>query len=178
MPDVWDEMDEAASRAEREIRREQAAAEMDAHQLHLASRSLTYLVWEAMQQGDRVRMSWPGGSTEGVPAAAVGDLVVIQTSHRTEAVNVAAVSTVDLVERRVGPGSAGDRTVESFIAWCRMAEGRLVRIAVVGGQPVEGTLLANAADHLLVQTRHGDQVAVARSQTAAVSVAADPFLAL
>ena len=54
MPDVWDEMDEAASRAEREIRREQAAAEMEAHQLHLASRSLTYLVWEAMQQGDRV----------------------------------------------------------------------------------------------------------------------------
>ncbi len=178
MPDLWDEIEEADRRADREFRREQAAAEAESYQLHLASRSLTNVAWEAMQEGHRIRLAWPGGEVEGLPSAAVGDLVVIHTPHRTIAVNTRALSTVAVTERRAGTGAAGDRTVESFIAWCRMTEGREVQISVVGGHSLEGTLIANAPDHLLLQARHGDQIAVARSQTASVSVAGDPFVAL
>jgi hypothetical protein len=171
-------MEEAAGRVERQARREQAAAEAEARQLHLASRTLTDVVWEAMQQGHRIRLTWPGGDLTGVPSAAVGDLVVVRTEVGAAGANVPVVSSVEVVERNVDRGSAGDRTVESFVAWCRMVEGRQVRIAMLGGREVEGTLVATATDHLLVRSRHDDQMALARSQVAAVSVAGDPFLPL
>jgi len=178
VPDVWDEMNEKGSGAEREARREQAAAEADAHQLRLASRSLTDVAWEAMQHGDRVRLSWSGGEATGIPSAAANDLVVIPTDDGAKAVNTSVLSTIEVTERAVTRGSAGDRTVESFVAWSRMIEGRDVRIDLVGSRSVEGTLIAVATDHLLVRGRHGSEVALARSQVAAISVAGDPFLSL
>jgi hypothetical protein len=171
-------MDEAAGRVEREARREQAAAEAEAHQLHLASRTLTDVAWEAMQQGHRIRLAWPGGDLTGIALAAVGDLVVVRTEIGAAAANVGVLFSVEVVERSVDRGSAGDRTVESFVAWCRMVEGRQVRAAMVGGRDVEGTLVATASDHLLVRSRSGDETALARSQLAAISVAGDPFLPL
>ena len=42
---------------------------------------------------------------------------------------------------------------------------------------MDGVLVAVASDHLLVKTRHGNDVAVMQSQVAAVSVAGDLFLA-
>ena len=74
MPDVWDEMDGVAGRVEREARREQEAAEAEAQQLQLASRTLTDVAWAAMQQGRRVQLRWIGGEMAGVPIAAIGDL--------------------------------------------------------------------------------------------------------
>jgi hypothetical protein len=59
-----------------------------------------------------------------------------------------------------------------------MVEGRQVRIQMTGGREVEGTLAATAYDHLLVRSHHGDEVALARSHVAAISVAGDPFLSL
>lgn len=178
MSDVWDEMDESAGRIEREARLEQAAAEADALQLHLASRQMIEVAWTAMQQGDRIRLSWLGGSQTGVPSAAVGDLIVVATESGSAAVRVPAVSTIEVVDRRYGRGSAGDRTVESFVAWCRMIESASVTVATIGGGVVEGTLVAIAADHLLIRSGRGDEVAVARDHVAAVSVAGEPVLAL
>ena len=178
MPDVWDEMDGVAGRVEREARREQEAAEAEARQLQLASRTLTDVAWEAMQQGRRVQLRWLGGELTGVPLAAVGDLVVIRTDEGAAGINVAVLGSVETTGEKADRGSTGDRTVESFIAWCRMIEARPVRVAVIGGGIVDGVLLAVASDHLLIMNRHGDEVAVARTQVAAVSVAGDPFLAL
>lgn len=178
MPDVWDDMEDAASQVEREARRGQAAAEAEAMELHLASRTLTVVVWEAMQQGRRVRIQWVGGELVGVPLAAVGDLVVIGTDAGAAGANMEAVSQVEITQEKSGDGSAGDRTVESFVAWCRMIQSRPVRVAVVGGRMVEGVLVAVAPDHLLIRSRHGTDIAVAQSQVAVVSVAGDPFLAV
>lgn len=178
MPDVWDEMDGVGGRVEREARREQEAAEAEARQLRMASRTLTDVVWEAMQQGLRVQLRWVGGEMAGVPMAAVGDLVVIRTDEGAAGINVAVLGSVESTGEEAERGSAGDRTVESFVAWCRMIEGRPVLAAVIGGRIVDGILDAVASDHLLIRTRHGNDVAVARTQVAAVSVAGDPFLAL
>ncbi|GBE23244.1 hypothetical protein BMS3Bbin01_02628 [bacterium BMS3Bbin01] len=174
VPDVWDEMQEVGERAERDARREQTVAEAEARKLHLATRSVTDLVWEAMQQGHRVRFSWPGGEAVGVPSAAVGDLVVIQTERGARALNTAALSAVEVTEKKASRGSPGDRTVESFVAWIRMVEGRDARVDMRGGRWYEGTVLATASDHILLRGRHGDEIAVARSQIAAISVAGDP----
>lgn len=178
MSDVWDEMDGVAGRVEREARREQAAAEAEARQLRLASRTLTDVAWDAMQQGRRVQLRWIGGELAGVPLAAVGDLIVIRTDDGAAGINVAVLGSVETIGERAGRGSMGDRTVESFVAWCRMIGARPVRVAVVGGRLVEGALVAVGSDHLLIRTRHGDDVAVARAQVAVVSVAGDPVLAL
>ena len=178
MPDVWDEMDGVAGRVEREARREQEAAEAEARQLRLASRTLTDVAWEAMQQGRRIQLRWVGGELAGVPLAAVGDLVVIRTDEGAAGINVAVLGSVETTGEEADRGLVGDRTVESFVAWCRMIEARPVRVAVTGGRIVDGVLLAVASDHLLIRSRHGNDVAVARTQVAAVSVAGDPFLAL
>ena len=159
-------------------RREQEAAEAEAQQLHLASRSLTDVAWEAMQQGLRVHLRWIGGELAGLPIAAVGDLVVMRTDEGAAGINAEFLGSVETIGEEADRGSAGDRTVESFIAWCRMIEARPVRVAVIGGSIVDGTLAAVASDHLLLRTRHGNEIAVARTQVAAVSVAGDPFLAL
>lgn len=177
MPDVWDEMDETAGRIEREARREQAEMEADAHQLHLASRTMVEVAWASMQQGDRIRLWWVGGSVAGVPSAAVGDLIVVATESGAAGVNASVVSAIEVADRSFGRGSSGDRTVESFIALCRMVEGRPVRVHMVGGRSVEGTLVATAKDHLLLHASDGD-IALARSQIAAISVAGELFLAL
>jgi hypothetical protein len=178
MPDVWDEMDGVAGRVERDARREQEAAEAEAQQLQLASRTLTDVAWEAMQQGRRVQLRWIGGEMAGVPLAAVGDLVVVRTDDGAAGINVAVLGSVETTGEKADRGSVGDRTVESFIAWCRMIGDRPVRVAVTGGRIVDGVLVAVASDHLLIRTRHGNDVAVTRTQVAAVSVAGDPFLAL
>lgn len=178
MSDVWDEMDGVAGRVEREARREQAAIEAEARQLQLASRTLTDVAWEAMQQGRPVQLRWIGGELAGVPLAAVEDLIVMQTDDGAAGVNVAVLASVETTGERADRGSVGDRIVESFIAWCRMIDARPVKVAVVGGRFVEGVLVAVGTDHLLIRTRHGDDVAVARAQVAAVSVAGDPFLAI
>lgn len=178
MSDVWDEMDEAASQAEREARREQAAAEAEALELHLASRTLTVVAWEAMQQGRRVQLRWIGGELAGVPLAAIGDLVVIHTDEGAAGVNVGALNSVEVWGEKVEDGSAGDRTVESFVAWCRMIQGRPVHVAIRGGTTIDGVLVAVAPDHLLIRTRHGNDVGAARTQVVAVSVAGDAFLAI
>lgn len=175
MPDDWDGTEEMGGWADRETRREQAVAESEAHQLHLASRSLTDVAWEAMQAGHRLRFSWPGGEAVGVPSAAVGDLVVIQTETGARALNTAALSSIEIVDKKRSGGTSGDRTVESFQAWTRMVGGQHARVGVVGGRWLEGVVIATATDHILLSV-HGDEVAVARSQVAAVSVAGDPFL--
>jgi len=177
MPDLWDEMNGAAGRVEREARREQEAAEAEARQLQLASRTLTDVAWEAMQQGRRVQLRWIGGELAGVPTAAVGDLIVIRTDDGSAGINVIVLNSVEATGERVETGTTGDRTVESFIAWCRMAGEHQVRVAVMGGRVVDGVLVAVASDHLLIRTRHGNDVAVMQSQVAAVSVVGDLFIA-
>ena len=178
MSDVWEEMDGDVGRVEREARRVQEAAEAEARQLQLASRALTDVAWEAMQQGRRVQLRWVGGELAGTPLAAVGDLIVIRTDDGAAGVNVAAIGSVETTGERGDRGSVGDRIVESFVAWCRMIGDRPVRVAVTGGRLIDGVLVAVASDHLLIRTRHGSDVAVARTQVAAVSVAGDPFFAL
>ena len=177
MPDVWDEIDGVTGRVEREARREQEAAEAEAQQLQLASRTLTDVAWAAMQQGRRVQLRWVGGEMAGVPIAAIGDLIVIRTDDGSAGINVIVLNSIEATGERIETGAVGDRTVESFIAWCRMVGEQQVRVAVVGGRVVDGVLVAVASDHLLVKTRHGNDVAVMQSQVAAVSVAGDLFLA-
>ena len=171
-------MDDAAGRMEREARREQATAEAEGRQLHLASRTLTDVAWEAMQRGDRLRVSWPGGELAGVVSAAVGDLVVIRTEVGAAGINTATVTSIEAVSGDSEHGAVGDRTVESFVAWCRMLVGQPARISVTGGRTVEGTLAAVAPDHLLIRLRGGGEVAVARTRVAVVSVAGEAFFAL
>jgi len=173
MRDAFDDSDDALNRAEREARRDQMAGEVEAEKLRLASRSLTDLVWEAMHRGDAVRLSWQGGEAHGVPLAAIGDLVVFATDDGVRAVNMKVVGTVEIAERGVDRGSAGDRTVGSFVAWCRMAEGREVEVDLVGGRRIEGRLEVTATDHLLVRGRGGFETGLARSQVAAISVVGD-----
>lgn len=175
MSGVWDEMNGVGGRVEREARREQAAAEVEARQLQLSSRMIADVAWEAMQQGRRVHVRWVGGEMIGVPTAAVGDLIVVPTDVGAAGINVVALSSVEVIGASTDRGSVGDRTVESFVAWCRMLLGRAVRVAVNGGAMVEGDLAAVATDHLLVRTRHGSDVAVSQAQAAAVSVVGEPF---
>ena len=178
MSDVWDEMDGVADRVEREVRREQQVAEADARQLHLASRALVDVAWEAMQSGHRIRLLWNGGEVADVPIAAVGDLVVMRTDDGAVGIHVPTLSSVEVSGERRDGGSAGDRTVESFKGWCRMIEARAVRVSLLGGSVVEGSLTVVASDHLLLKNRNGHDVAVATSQVAAISVGGDPFLSL
>lgn len=175
MPDPWDDAEEAMSRAERQARRDQVEEEVEAERLRLMKRSLTDVAWEAMQQGHRVRLMWAGGAVQGVPLAAFGDLVVLKLEEQVVAVNLGAVISVELVERRAGLGSTGDRTVESFVAFCRMVEGIHVTCHMAGGGRVAGTLVATATDHLYIRPSTGGEVAVVRSQVAALSVAGDFF---
>lgn len=158
---------------ERQARRDQIEGEAEAHQLHLASRSLVELAWEAMQQGHRVRLTWVGGEVQGVPSAALEDLVIIRGEDRAQAVNLEVVSTIEGVERRVAGGSAGDRTVGSFVALCRLVEGSPVACHMLGGRRIDGVLVATAGDHLYIRTSSGAEVAAARSQVAALSVFGD-----
>jgi hypothetical protein len=176
VPDPWDDAEEAMSRAERHARRDQVEEEAEAERLRLMKRSLTEVAWEAMQQGHRIRLTWPGGSTQGIPAAAVGDLVILQFEGGIVAVNLDVVGSLEVVERRAGSGSTGDRTVESFVALCRMAEGTHVSCQMVGGRNVDGTLEATATDHLYIRPATGGAVAVARSHVATMSVAGDFLL--
>lgn len=168
--DIGADLEGIGSEAEREARRERAGAEAEARELHLLSRGLVDVVREAMQAGDRVRLGWPGGETVGVPTAAVGDLVVFEASDAVRAVNLGAVATVEVVERHAAAGVVGDRTVGSFVAFTRLVAGREVTVSVVGGRSVTGTLVVTGSDHLLVRTRGGDDVAVARTGVAAVSL--------
>lgn len=178
MPDPWDDAEEAMSRAERQARRDQVEEEAEAERLRLMRRSLTDVAWEAMQQGHRIRVAWPGETNQGIPAAAVGDLVILRFDQGVVAVNVGAVSSLEIVERRAGSGTTGERTVESFVAFCRMAEGTHVSCHVVGGGSVDGTLVATATDHLYIRPTTGGEVAVARSRVATVSVAGDFLFSL
>lgn len=178
MADQFDDLEDSGSSIERQFRRDQAGAEADAIQLQRATRTMVRLAWEAMQRGDRIRVAWLGGEVSGVPAAALGDLIVIPTENHQAGINVGSVSLVAIVEAESGDGSVGDRTVGSFAAWTRMLEGRAVRLSVVGGETIEATLIATAPDHLLVKTRSGTETAVATRAVAAVSVVGDAFLAI
>jgi hypothetical protein len=176
VPDPWDDAEEAMSRAERQARRDQVEEEAEAERLRLMKRSLTDVAWEAMQQGHRIRLTWPGGADEGIPTAAFGDLVVLRLEQRVVAVNLDAVTAIEVVERGAGRGSTGDRTVESFVAFCRMVEGTHVSCHTVGNDRVDGTLVATATDHLYIRPSTGGEVAVVRSRVATISVAGDfPF---
>lgn len=161
---------------ERQARRDQIEGEAEARQLHLASRALFDVAWEAMQQGHRLRLAWLGGEARGTPTAVIEDLVLLPVDHGVQAVNLNAVATVEVMERRKDRGSSGDRTLGSFVAFCRMAEGGTVSCEMVGGRRIDGVLTATATDHLLIRTATGGEVAVARSQVATVSVVGDfPF---
>ena len=150
--------------------------ETEAEQLRLMSRSLTDVAWEAMQQGHRIRLTWPGGELQGIPTAAVGDLVLLSFEQGVQAVNLDVVATIAVTERRAGRGSSGDRTVESFVAFCRMVEGVQVSCAMLGGRRADGVLVATATDHLYIRSGSDSYVAAARTQVAAISVAGDfPF---
>lgn len=173
MSDLWDEADEAMGRVERQARRDQVEEEAEAERLRLMKRSLTDVAWEAMQQGHRIVLCWPGGEACGVPSAAVTDLVLVPTEQGTTAVHLEAVSTIEVVERRATAGSSGDRTLGSFVAFCRMAEGASMTCELVGGRRIEGTLLATATDHLYMRTAGGVEFAAARGRVAAISVAGD-----
>ena len=163
---------------EREFRRDQAAAEAEAFQLQRATRSMVRLAWEAMQRGDRIRVAWLGGEVSGVPLAALGDLIVVPNETHQVGINIGSIDLVSLLVGPGGDGSSGDKTVGSFVAWTRMLESREVRVSLVGGETLEGTLIATAADHLLVQTRSGNETAISTRAVAAVSVAGDAFLAI
>lgn len=176
--DPWDEAEESMGPVEREARRDQIEGEAEARQLHLASRSLVDVAWEAMQQGHRIRITWTGGEVQGVPSAAVEDLVVIPASDGVHAVNVTAVSTIEVIERRAGDGSVGDRTLGSFLALCRLVEGSPVTCHLLGGRRLDGVLETTAKDHLYVRTSSGAETAAARSQVAALSVFGDFALSL
>jgi hypothetical protein len=178
LADQFDDLEDSGSSIEREFRRDQAVAEADAIQLQRATRTMVRLAWEAMQRGDRIRVAWLGGEVSGVPAAALGDLIVVPTETHQAGINIGSVSLVAVVEGDGGDGSVGDRTVGSFAAWTRMLEGRAVRLSVVGGETIEAILIATAADHLLVRTRSGSETAVATGAVAAMSVVGDAFLAI
>lgn len=162
-------------RIEREARREQASAEAESLQLHLASRTLGDFCWEAMQGGAVLRVGWPGGKLVGDPLAAVRDLLVLKVDVGTAAVNLSVVSSITIVERRPEVATVGERDPGSFLAWCRMVESRSVRVQLVSGRTAEGTLTAVTPDHLLVATRSGDQSALAHASVAAVQVEGDPL---
>jgi hypothetical protein len=176
VPDPWDDAEESMGRVERQARRDQVEEEAGAEQLRLMSRSLTEVAWEAMQQGHRIRLTWSGGETQGVPSAAVDDLVVLPVERGVQAVNLDAVATVEVIDRRASKGSSGDRTLGSFVAFCRMVEGGQVTCHMVGGRSHHGVLVATATDHLYIRTSTGSDTAAARTQVAAISVAGDfPF---
>lgn len=178
VPDPWDEAEESMGPMERQARRDQIEGEAEAHQLHLASRTLTQVAWEAMQQGHRIRITWVGGEVLGVPATAIEDLVILPADEGIQAINLDAVSTIEVVEWRVGDGSAGDRTLGSFVALCRLVEGSPVSCDLIGGRRIAGHLAATAQDHIYIRTSSGAEVAAARSRVVALSVSGDFALSL
>lgn len=158
---------------ERQARRDKIEGEAEARQLHLATRSLAGVAWEAMQRGDRIRITWDGGDCLGVPTTALEDLVVMPADGGVNAVNLEAVTTIEMVERRVAEGSTGDRSLGSFVAFCRLVEGSPVACQLIGGRRVDGVLVATAQDHLYIRPSSGSGMAVARPQITALSVFGD-----
>jgi hypothetical protein len=177
-PDPWNEAEDSMGTVERQARRDQIEGEAEGHQLHLAKRSLIDVAWEAMQQGDRVRITWEGGECRGVPSAALEDLVVMPTDDGVLAIRIEAVTAVEVTDKRSGKGSTGDRALGSFVAFCRLVEGHRLACHVVGGGRIDGILITTAQDHLYIRTGSGSEVAVARLQLAAVSVTGDFALSL
>jgi len=173
VPDPWDEAEESMGPVERQARRDQIEGEAEARQLHLATRSLAGVAWEAMQEGHRVRITWDGGDCLGVPTVALEDLVVMPADGGVQAVNLEAVTTIEIVERRVAEGSTGDRSLGSFVAFCRFVEGSPVVCHLIGGRRVDSVLVATAKDHLYIRPSSGSEMAAARSQVAALSVFGD-----
>lgn len=173
MPDLWDEAEDAMRSVERQARRDQLEGELEGYRHHLADRTIDGFVWEAMQRGDLIRMTWPGGSVRGSVVAAVDDLAIVTLESRTYAVRLPAVATVEVVESRADSGSTGDRSLGSFVALCRMVEGLPIAIDVIGGGRVDGVLLTTALDHLVLHTEAGAEIAVSLEQVAAVLVPRD-----
>ena len=178
MPELWDEFDrlqQDSARTERGRRRDQEAAEAEAIQLHLASRTLQRVLWEAMNQGRSVVVSWPGGSAGGRVVSAIGDLAVVAGPDRQYAIQIPRVEAIEVESSSVAEGTSGDREVATFAAWLRMAEGQEVAVHTTSGATRGGVMVAVTPDHVLVRLRSGGDVAVALARVAAVSVVGEIF---
>lgn len=169
MPDLWDEAEEAMRSVERQARRDQLEGEREGYRHHLAGRTLDGFASDLMQRGDLIRIAWPGGSVRGLLKAAVADLAIVGLESRLYAVCLTAVATVEVVESRADSGSTGDRSLGSFVAFCRMVEGLSITVDLIGGEQVDGVLLATAPDHLVFQSGRGE-IAVALDKVAAALV--------
>ena len=178
MPKLWDEFDrleEDSAREERVRRREQEAAEAEAAQLHVASRSLQRVLWEAMNQGRQAVVTWNGGRAAGRVVSAIGDLAVLAGSDRQYAIQIPRVEAIEVEPTPSVESTSGDREVATFVAWLRMAEGRHLSVHTTSGSAMNAVLVAVAPDHILLRTRSRGEVAVALAATAAVSLVGELF---
>lgn len=148
-PFVGDLADVGRSGA-REWERDMAAWETDAEMLRLRKRSLSAVLWEAMQRGDAVTVTVGGHTFSGPLVAARGDLAMITVGDSPVAVNVAAVDAVAM-ERTGSAGVTGDRTYGSFRAYLGMIEVEATVVRIVGTRiDVRGQIQIVGTDHVLV----------------------------
>ena len=146
----FDDLADVARRGAREWEREMAVGEADAEQLRMRGRSLTDVLWEAMQRGDIVTLILGERELTGRLLGARNDLAVVALSDGVAAVNLSSVDAARL--GRGGEGTSGDRTYGSFRAYLGMLEVEGRPVVVLGrGVEVRGTVVAVAPDHLLVR---------------------------
>ena len=158
-PAVHDQMGRMAARLDAEVRAEQAEYEVMALRAGWRARRLAAVAREWLLRGDTVEVRAGGQVLLGTITAVGIDVAVLATTTRpTVVVPLAGVPPVlRQVETRpdaAQPAGAGPRTMAAWLARCEM-EGTRVTVVLDDGHQVEGTVLAAAADHVLLEGRQG-----------------------
>jgi hypothetical protein len=138
----------------REWERETATWEADAETLRLRRRSLTKVLWEAMQRGDQVTIAAFGHTFSGSLTAVRKDLAMLVNADTHIAVRLGSVDSAHLTPGR--GGETGDRTFGSFRAYLGMLEVEGTVVRLVGRDvDVRGRIEVVAEDHVLVAAMDG-----------------------
>lgn len=163
------DLDAVARRGRAEFAADAAAAEHDTEILRMRRRSLVDLCFEWMSRGDVVTIAVADRQFEGRLLAAVNDLLTVQTTAHSVAVNVPAIQYVRSDRRAVFEGTTGDRSVSSFRAGLGRHEVEQTPVHLIGRTPavdVVGIIAASTDDHVLLRDARGVEWAVALSEIA------------
>lgn len=160
-PELDLELGRMAAELDAEIRAEQAEYEAMAMQAAWRARRIVDVARAWMVHGDTVEVAVGGVTLVGTVIHTGTDLIVLQTDLRGRVdVAVAASPLLRLVrsaDRGGVPPGPGPRT---FVA--RLTEHEVAAASVVlvldDGMQVDGTVMAVAADHVLLDSRQGQRV--------------------
>jgi hypothetical protein len=163
------DLDAVARRGRSELQADAAAAEHDTELLRRRRRHLIDVCFEWMSRGDLVTVALADRHFQGRLAAAVNDLIIVQTRTCQVAVNTDTVQYVRSDRRAEFDGTTGNRTVSSFRAGLGRHEVEQTPVHLIGRSPaidIIGVIEASTEDHVLVRDLHGVEWALVRTEIA------------